>query len=200
VTVATANPVMLDTTIANLILKFFVENSRRGNWQETLKTVLADSTEAASLDTTIARIEELVSLANRSAPVGVFVGSTVAAKDELGDGEVTTATVKALKEHGRLFQVGRGRGKAVVIIDDTPFPSTSSPSIHEALPMAQVQRSNDGDNSNVAELLDRLRDMFAEQQEQLDRSTAISSELRQDLEAANNKINDLYARLEATVS
>lgn len=55
-------------------------------------------------------------------PLGVYVGGTGAAKEgaEL-TGENAQVAVQALKDHNRLVQLGRGRGKLLILVSAVPL-------------------------------------------------------------------------------
>lgn len=63
----------------------------------------------------------------------VFIGGGTGALKAAygGNGELTQAAIAALKENGRLIQFGRGRGYALILLDDANLSantSTKSPS------------------------------------------------------------------------
>lgn len=90
--------------------------------------------------TSVERAKGLLARADRAEPVGVFVGSTVRAQEYIADLEDAPAiddwpaVWKTLKTHGRIVQVGRGRGQLVMVIDDTPIASDETPRVAAPMP------------------------------------------------------------------
>lgn len=83
--------------------------------------------------TSTERINDLLRKADRANPVGVFVGSTVRAQEYISDLEDAPVIKdwpqvwKTLKTAGRIVQAGRGRGKLLVVIDDTTIGNHEEP-------------------------------------------------------------------------
>lgn len=95
--------------------------------------------------TSVERAKDLLTRADRAEPVGVFVGSTVRAQEYIADLDDAPeiddwpAVWKTLKAHGRIVQVGRGRGKLVMVIDDTPITADETPRAAAPTPGARTR-------------------------------------------------------------
>lgn len=91
------------------------------NWQQ----VLTGSLSGTALDTNIKAVDDKLHEIGVEEPVGAVEGGTGMIRDMLADidGEHAQEAIKLLKFHNRLHQCGRGRGRCLVLLDNTPLAS-----------------------------------------------------------------------------
>ena len=142
----TISPELLNT--ANALLEWLVSNAN-SDWERILSQTLDNTKEA---ETNAARARRTLERLNRSEPVGALVGGTNIAKTEAGfEGELATEAMQLLKQTNRVQQAGRGRGRALIVLDgrpldgdedaDMPVPSQAEPveaATPAPLPAAEV--------------------------------------------------------------
>lgn len=102
---------------ANTLLKFLSERTY-DDWENVLKNHLSER----ELEINLRNVTEALERLGFERPVGAVVGGTGLAKAEAGlEGEDSQRAVRLLKQTGRLLQAGKGRGKALLILDATPL-------------------------------------------------------------------------------
>lgn len=90
-----------------------------GNVTATWRPVLARELTPTEFDRNLERIAE--ACGGQGDVIGVFEGGTGALRDAAGmAGEDSLRAVRLLVRARRLIQAGRGRGKALILISDTP--------------------------------------------------------------------------------
>lgn len=99
---------------SNQLLKYLSDNCDP-DWI----SVYQDSLGPAELDSNIENVQKALKKFNLDKPVGAVVGGTGALKKSAGIG--SQEAVQILKNQGRIVQAGKGRGKAVCILDETPL-------------------------------------------------------------------------------
>ena len=182
-----------DVDVANAVLAHFVENSRK-NWMQALREAFEDEDQA--LDKLVPQIQEQLELLEKDRPYGVFIGSTATAKEVHEDGEAVVAAIRGLKANFRLFQAGRGRGRAIVVMDETPLSGTA-PTAHRAtdLPPAVVHRDEEPTPIDVNATLLTLRNTWLNMESENASLRATSEDLVIQLESAQRRIQELLQRL-----
>lgn len=105
-------------TNANQILSYLSDNVESG-WQQQINRHFP---EHDAFDAAMTAVDRAMQARDVRVPTGVFVGSTAAAKAGAGlEGEDAQIAIQALKDNKRIIQLGRGRGKLLVLIDNTPL-------------------------------------------------------------------------------
>lgn len=98
---------------ANQLLDFLVARCNP-SWKEVLIEALSES----ELELNIHNVTLALKQYDITTPYGAVLGGTGVAKVQAGlEGEDTQKAVKLLKHTGRLLQAGKGRGKALVILN-----------------------------------------------------------------------------------
>ena len=172
---------MSEGTFADKVLAFFVIGADK-NWVEALSQVEPDADQVALIQS---RVMDILVDHGWSEPVGTFVGSYVAIKDFLPESQHEDAIemIRFLKDQGRLVQLGRGRGKAIVVVNDDPVPEPVS----DAPPL-------DADAA-----LRAIRDSYLAMEGRVEKAEAENEDLRTQLASAEERIKQLYIRLDEKV-
>lgn len=108
----------IQITNANAILEYLVANAEtdRDRWSEKLEELFPGDSYA----TVIMGIERAMDSCGIDRPFGVFVGSTATAKEGSGiDGDDAQLALQGLKDNRRIVQLGRGRGRAIVVLNNS---------------------------------------------------------------------------------
>ena len=108
-----------ETKMANTILEWLQAGHLQKNWAQQINNLFPEQ-EADLIQRTVG--VAIAARAMRDA-VGICPMSSVGIRTAMGidDGELFQRSLSALKEHGRLLQAGRGRGKAIIVIDAEPM-------------------------------------------------------------------------------
>lgn len=210
-----------DVQTADLILAYFVQHSRR-NWMQAIRDTFPD--DATIYDNTVQRVQEALDLLEFDRPHGVYVGPAVVPQDLVDDGEAAAAAIRGLKSNLRLHQVGRGRGRLLIILDATPLSGSaetpaggddrgSAASVPaaddgESLPAAQLDRpttvgAETPPASSVADVnasLLSVRNRFLEVEAENRALKALVEDLQIQVVTLNHRNEELYNRLLAPVS
>lgn len=102
---------------ANQLLAFLAERANK-DWEKVFTEALGDT----ELELNLRNVAQALERADKTRPLGAVFGGTGVAKAEAGlGGEDSQRAVRLLKQTGRLLQAGKGRGKALLIIDATPL-------------------------------------------------------------------------------
>ncbi|HJS83782.1 MAG TPA: hypothetical protein VJ742_13215 [Nitrososphaera sp.] len=186
---------------ANDLLEFLVKKADKLDkpWLDTLKGVLTDKELQVSHKAISERVEEL----GIDAPYGVVVGGTGLAKDEAGlAGEDGQRAIRLLKASNRLLQSGRGRGKALVILLETPISEKdfkSSASLASNLAKVTSEEIDDLDTLAKIKLVQSdvrsMQSELAALRKELERVSKDRSELEKIVEARNLVIEDLEKKI-----
>lgn len=97
---------------ANKILKYLSEHCNT-DWYG----VYRDTLSADELDANVANVRK--ALGDSKEPHGAYHGSTSALRNVTGVG--SQQAIQLLKQKGRIIQAGKGRGKAVCLLNDSPL-------------------------------------------------------------------------------
>lgn len=167
---------------ADQVLAFFAEHAD-SHWLEALGSVESDEDSVAQ---TQARVLDILAANGWTEPVGTYVGSYVAIKETLPESQHDEAieAIRYLKERFRLVQHGRGRGKAIIVLSTEPLPE---PPPSETPPL-------DADAA-----LRQIRDSYIGMQNYVKALEAKNEDLQLQLESANERIEQLYVRLDGKV-
>lgn len=171
-----------EATFADHVLAYFVTGSNP-DWQTALVDTGEEENQVAS---TVLRVTDLLHEHGWDEPVGTFVGSYVSIKEFLPESQHDQAIeeIRRLKDLGRLVQMGRGRGKALVIVNADPVPEPEP----EAAPPLDADAA-----------LKAIRDSYAQMQQDLKSKDAVIDDLKLQLESAEERIKQLYLRLDGAV-
>jgi hypothetical protein len=123
---------------SNQLLKFLSDNCD-ADWISVYEGALGP----AELDSNIENVQKALKKFNLDKPVGAVLGGTGALKKAAGIG--SQEAVQILKNQGRIVQAGKGRGKAVCILDSTPLAGYTMDTVE-----VHVETPNppSGDHSN----------------------------------------------------
>lgn len=116
-----SNQPMSDTQIrlANELLEWLLANSHKENWSGRIEDVFPGS----EYETVIASVERVLSELGFERPVSVYIGSTASLKKDVSfsdtqvDSDQVQLAIQSLKDNYRILQLGRGRGRAIVVLD-----------------------------------------------------------------------------------
>lgn len=175
-----------NTGIAQEVLEFFATGAEK-DWQAAL-TKVEDDQHLVSL--TVSRVADLLDLHGWTEPVGTYIGSYVTIKDHLPESKHDDAieAIRLLKEEGRLVQLGRGRGKALVVLNSTePLPA----------PEERPRHSESVIDADAA--LRAIRDSYLNMQSQVQSLQTENDDLKLQLASAEERIKQLYLRLDGEV-
>lgn len=107
-------------THANHLLNFLVEKADP-DWEKVFNSVLTPTEMELNRRNITLALQRL----GKDAPVGAVVGGTGLAKAEAGlAGEDSQRAVRLLKQTLRLLQAGKGRGRALLVLDNTALAKT----------------------------------------------------------------------------
>lgn len=131
---ATVNADLAQT--ANELITWMSEHGKAG-WVNALKRTEGGQN---AVDTVVGALEDL-GLEDAIVFLGYGTGALKQAYD--GEGENLQEAIVALKEAGRLMQFGRGRGYALILLDDTPLQGAArrGPRAARATDTAQVAKA-----------------------------------------------------------
>lgn len=174
---------------ANQILSYLVEASSP-QVHATLQGVLNET----DLEWNLRQVANLVGRLDTADQVELraFVGSTTSAITGAGlsASSVTQQALRALKASQRIVQCGKGRGKAIVIMQATPLEAPQE----DALPEASVitAMGSHGDFEAFAKIVTDLSDRYRAALDTIDelRSSAMSTQRVAELEAALNSAKE----------
>ena len=108
---------------ANTLLEFLVGAANRA-WQAVMTETLSDE----EFKWGSATLEKALNANSLEEPFGAFAGGTGAAKDQAGlDGESAQEAIRLLKDTGRLVQLGKGRGKCLIVLRPEPLEAADAP-------------------------------------------------------------------------
>lgn len=121
----TSNAVMTETQLrlANEIIAWLAANADKDNWTDRIEHLFP----GAEFETVMATLDRIMTDMGISRPVAVYSGSTSSLKEAVGAGgpDVTIA-FQSLKENYRIVQLGRGRGRAVVLLSNASLDQGST--------------------------------------------------------------------------
>ncbi len=182
------------------------------DWEQALQELYPEGTEAQRLTE---RVSELAAAFHGAAPVGIYIGSTSQAQVAAGVlGEHGAAAVGTLKVANRIFQVGRGRGVAIIVFSTEELrpdeaveqTTTSRPAaddiVARAISLAQKRKREmaDPESSTSVEAfvanLRRASDDYARMASVVARLEAENADLRIRLESSDARIEEYRTRLE----
>lgn len=102
---------------ANQLLAFLTDRAN-ANYQK----VLTEALDEAELELNLKNLDAALKRTKLDAPVGALLGGTGMAKAEAGlTGEDSQRAVRLLKQNDRLIQAGKGRGKALIVLNAKPL-------------------------------------------------------------------------------
>lgn len=99
--------------LANEILAWLLANSDKDHWSERIEEMFPGT----EYETVMASLERTMNDLAITRPVSVFVGSTATLKESSGStGDDAQLAIQALKDNNRILQLGRGRGRVIVVL------------------------------------------------------------------------------------
>lgn len=178
-------------TASNELLKFLVSEADP-SWREVMEKTLDD----ALMETNLTKMESTLATLDREEPVGAIAAGTGVIKDRAGfEGEEGQTAVQMLKDHGRVQQCGRGRGKCLLILSDQPLDADAATPMKKEKKEAKVETPKvAAADADFDELLVKAKAMHdqmindidtvrAERDELHERVTTLEDELRKRDEA-----------------
>lgn len=169
----------IDLSIAEKVLDFFVAASE-SDWQEAIKSVEDDEN---IIDSVVERVTDIVGLHDWQTPVGAYLGSYASVKDIFEEHEYddAIAAVRFLKEQDRIVQLGRGRGKAIIVINNDPLSLDDEPIIPTTATAEVIATSTQAINPDHA--LEIVRETFSALLAERDELKATVQDLRMKLKS-----------------
>lgn len=143
---------------ANKLLDYLVTYAKPvEHWGTSLKD---EGFKGSEVKTAVARINHTLARRGRDKAIGIWIGGTGAAHQAAGlDNGLGRWAVQLLKENDRIVQLGKGRGRALAVIDPTH--------LEEPKPIKITETSSDKDTINA------LRDEIAELRAKLEAKATI---------------------------
>lgn len=188
---------------ANQLLVFLAERANK-EWEGVFKEALGE----AELELNLRNVAQALERSGASRPVGAVFGGTGMAKAEAGlGGEDSQRAVRLLKQTGRLLQAGKGRGKALLVLDATPLEAKDF-----ADAIAKVGVAEPEPNRVVPAVAERPKDFVAvDDVNGLLKAANVAfrdlaaryNELvreRSDMEARNDKLTQMVAERDARIA
>lgn len=181
---------------ANQMLTFLTEKSKKN-----VKKVMQDSLTEKEYELNLRNMEAKLAEFEIEEPFGAVEGGTGVAKEEAGlEGEEGQRAIQLLKEHGRLQQCGRGRGKCLIILRSDPLEQMTPP--HQAAgvqldapaPVDEGGGAEEGppmvDATSITALTRAIRDLYRDRDKQL--GTA-----QREVKALEKKVDEMTTELQS---
>jgi len=163
---------------ANAVLEILISKADE-QWEETLSYALTEK----ELERSVATLERKLEEFDLETPVGAIEGGTGPIREESGlEGENFQKAIQELKSQGRLQQCGPGRGKALIVLDNTRLKN--APSMEAVLVGDDEPEQDAVDVEDVVALTRALREAFRKMSQtihKLERENAALSEENQEL-------------------